>query len=65
MVERAQRVGRDLQLERLAERVRRHRNLEQVRHEAALGAVVGMAHIVADLDVLAREIAAARHVNSL
>ena len=44
-----------------AQRVAQERRLMQVRQEAPLGLVVGVAHIVARLDALAGHGAAQRH----
>src|SRR3546814_2706970 len=45
----------------LAERVRQQRHILQVRQEGALGLVVGVADIVANLAALAGQFADARH----
>src|SRR3546814_13783932 len=61
MFDRTQAVGRYAQLHALAERVRQQRHILQVRQEGALGLVVGVADIVANLAALAGQFADARH----
>jgi hypothetical protein len=57
MVNRFERVGRDSQPYRTAERVRQHRDVEQVRQEPPLCLDVRMAHFVAGLRRLAGQLA--------
>src|SRR3954453_12952200 len=56
-----QRVRRDAQLDRTAERVRDQRDAQEVRQEAALGLDVRVADLVAHLGAFAGQFAAARH----
>src|SRR5690606_10771639 len=65
VLDRAQPVGRDAELEALVELLAQQRDVLQVGQEHALGLVVGVAHIVADLAALAGQFADARHVSSL
>src|SRR3546814_443276 len=62
MLDRPQAVRRYAQLHALAERVRQQRHILQIGQEGALGLVVRVAHIVANLAALAGQFANARHV---
>src|SRR5215475_8505583 len=56
-----ERVGRDAQLDRAAERVRHHGYVDQIGQESPLGLDVGVADLVADLRRLAGQFATPRH----
>jgi len=61
VVDRLQRVGRNTQAHRAAERVRDQGDVAQVRQKPALGLVVLVADLVANLRALGRQFAAPRH----
>src|SRR6186713_1866716 len=65
VLDRAQPVGRDAELEALVELLAEQRHVLQVGQKDALGLVVGVAHVVADLAALAGQFADARHGSSL
>src|SRR5688500_3053705 len=58
-------MRRDAELEALVELLAQQRHVLQVGQEDALGLVVGVAHVVADLAALAGQFADARHGSSL
>src|SRR6187549_2276251 len=53
VIDRLKRVGRHAQLDRAAERVRDHRDVEQVGQKAPLGLDIRVADLVSDLSSLA------------
>ena len=61
MIHRLERVRRHAQLDRAAERIRDHGDIEQVGQEAPLGLDVRVAHLVPDLRGLAGQFAPPRH----
>src|SRR5579872_6567086 len=61
MVDAAQRMGRDPQPHRAAERFGHHGDVEQIRQKAPFGLDVGMAYLVPDLRTLATQLASPRH----
>src|SRR6186713_284328 len=65
VLDRAQAVSRNAELEALVELLAEQRHVLQVGQEHALGLVVGVAHVVADLAALAGQFADARHGSSL
>jgi hypothetical protein len=65
VLDRAQAVGRNAELEAAVERLAHQRNVLQIGQKRLLGLVVGVAHIVADLTALAGEFADAGHDKSL
>src|SRR6186997_2169984 len=65
VLDRTQPVRRDAKLEAAVELLAQQRHVLQVGQEDALGLVVGVAHIVADLAALAGQFADARHGSSL
>src|SRR5262245_19928352 len=56
-----ERIGRDAQLHRAAERVRHHGDVDQVGEEAPLGLDVRVADLVPDLRAFAGQFATPRH----
>ncbi len=61
MLHRLQRDGRDAQPIGQAHRIAHQAHVAQVRHEAGLGLVVGMADLVANQRVLSRQLTTAGH----
>src|SRR5580704_5900025 len=61
MLDRAQRRGADAQAHRAFERLGDQRDLNEIGQEARARLTVGMADLVAGLNGLARQLAAARH----
>ena len=64
VIDSAESRSRDAQLVALTQRVARQRHVDQVRLELALGLDVGVADLVADLTVDARQFATAGHETS-
>src|SRR5215510_6108754 len=65
MIDCLERVRRNAQLDRAAERVRDHGDVEQIGQEAPLGLDVGVADLVPNLRSLAGEFAPPRHRETL
>ena len=61
MLDGADRIDREAELHQLAERVGQEGRHLQVRHEAPLGLVVGVADVIANQDALAGDIATPGH----